>query len=212
MQKWKERDIIKLGLGQYIDWVEMPPTVFSGWLLTVWDKDKFQVRGSKANLIKKLSEKKIGNALWATDSHKAPGPDKINAGVQKTLWNTIKGDIVQMFNNFTALMLSLKKSGIFGFGETEETLKYWTNFLGCKVEHGSLKYLGDIIGSNPSKYLYWNPLVVKVKNKLEEWQADHMSVAGRLVLLKATIDSIPSFWFNILSVPNKILVELEKLR
>nr|XP_017256449.1 PREDICTED: uncharacterized protein LOC108226007 [Daucus carota subsp. sativus] len=55
--------------------------------------------GSKL-LVEDFTELEIWQALQASDSNKAPGPDGVNPGVLKALWPTIKGDICSTFNIF----------------------------------------------------------------------------------------------------------------
>lgn len=42
----------------------------------------------------------IEAALHSMESSKAPGPDGINGGVIKSLWNEVKGDYLQLFSDF----------------------------------------------------------------------------------------------------------------
>lgn len=68
------------------------------------------------------------------------------------------------------------------------------------------------IGISPVSLKYWDPLLLKIKNRLRDWNSDHLSIAGRLVLLKASIDSLPSFWFNLFRIPATVLKGIEQTR
>lgn len=120
--------------------------------------------------------------------------------------------MLQCFQLLSGLRINFQKSSLFGFNESQETIQYCASILGCNVENGAFKYLGNIICSNPAKSAYWNHLLSKVKNKLDNWHAENHSITGKLILMKATLDSIPIFWFNLFLVPGKVLNELEKLR
>lgn len=54
----------------------------------------------KSRLVEPFSLPEIEAALHSMESSKAPGPDGINAGVIKFLWNEVKGDYLQLFSDF----------------------------------------------------------------------------------------------------------------
>lgn len=76
-------------------------------------------------------------------------------------------------------------------------MKYLAEILGCRVEKGHFTYLGATIGASSNSIQFWEPLKTRVKQKLETWDARNLSMAGRLVLLKAAIDSLPTYWFSL---------------
>lgn len=58
------------------------------------------LNASKRNFLsRKFTLQEIEEALKATDSTKAPGPDGINAGVLKSMWSVIKKDIEELFQS-----------------------------------------------------------------------------------------------------------------
>lgn len=59
-----------------------------------------------------------------------------------------------------------------------------------------MTYLGVTIGMSQKKKLFWEPLLKRIDNRLASKKCTNLNVAGRIVLLKATIDSLPSYWFN----------------
>lgn len=55
---------------------------------------------SSRELVEPFTLKEIEGALASMDSTKAPGPDGINAGDLKALWQEIKDDFLKFFSNF----------------------------------------------------------------------------------------------------------------
>ena len=55
------------------------------------------------------------------------------------------------------------------------------------------KNLGAMIGSSPYSRSFWKPLVQKIQQKIGSYDVEKISVAGRLVILKVVIDSIPIY-------------------
>lgn len=55
---------------------------------------------SKHDLVRPFSLPEIEAALNSMEPSKAPGPDGLNAGVLKTLWDHVKEDFLDFFSNF----------------------------------------------------------------------------------------------------------------
>lgn len=53
-------------------------------------------------------------------------------------------------------------------------------------------------------------LVNLVIQKLQNWNHHVLSKAGRLILLKTAVQTIPNFWINLLLIPNEVIDRLEK--
>lgn len=51
-------------------------------------------------LTAKFSEEEIKSVIWNIDSNGSPGPDGFTFGFYKTCWETIKGDVMRMMNEF----------------------------------------------------------------------------------------------------------------
>lgn len=77
---------------------------------------------------------------------------------------------------------------------------------------GAFKYLGANIGESPRLVSYWKPLINRVDLKLKSWDPSSLSMAGRLVLIKSSLDSLPTYWFNLYKIPATVLGQLEQAR
>ena len=88
----------------------------------------------------------------------------------------------------------------------------WAALLGCEVGKGELKYLGATLGASPTRLKYWDPLLNKVQARVQSYDSSTLSIAGRTVLLKAVIDSIPAYWFSLFKLPSAIINKIEKIR
>lgn len=132
----------------------------------------------------------------------------------RNVTNSITGvkKILQCFEILSGLHINFNKSCIYDFGDSLETLTSWATFLGCQVGSGSIKYPGAVIEKSLNQTQLWEPLLAKIKGAFQYWRSDSLSLAGRLVLVKATIDSMPLFWFNLFRMPKAVLSQLEKLR
>ncbi|KAL4352307.1 hypothetical protein GQ457_06G019270 [Hibiscus cannabinus] len=52
------------------------------------------------SLERPFSEAEIKEAIWSCEESKAPGPDRFNLGFFKKCWDTIKGDLLLMMEEF----------------------------------------------------------------------------------------------------------------
>lgn len=75
-----------------------------------------------------------------------------------------------------------------------------------------IHYLGANISSSPRFAKFWEPLVSKISGKLSSWQGKLVNHAGKAVLLKAAIDSIPLYWFHLFLIPKSIEHKIECIR
>lgn len=61
------------------------------------------------------------------------------------------------------------------------------------------------------KKLSWDPLLRKVEGKLENWKCANLNMVGRVVIIKAAFDSLPTYWYNIFHIPIGICQKLESI-
>lgn len=85
--------------------------------------------------------------------------------------------VLQCFELLSGLSINFQKSNLYGFSKDHSILNEWANILCCSMEKGTFKYLGAVIGASPSSSIFWNPPVSRIKNKLESWDSDHLSLA-----------------------------------
>lgn len=71
------------------------------------------------------------------------------------------------------------------------------NFLKCKMEDKSFKYLEIMVGINPRRIAPWEPLLHKIKKRLASWKGRLLSFVGRLTLLKSVLGSLAMFTLSL---------------
>jgi len=53
------------------------------------------------------------------------------------------------------------------------------------------KYLGLQVGGNLRRKLFWLPVLEKIRSKLNVWKERHLSMAGRICLIKVVFTALP---------------------
>lgn len=72
------------------------------------------------------------------------------------------------------------------------------------------KYLGHPFCQLKNKTKAYSDILEKLKNELTRWRKISLSIAGRLVLTKAVIQSISSFTMHVMLLPKSILGKIER--
>jgi hypothetical protein len=84
--------------------------------------------------------------------------------------------------------------------------------LTCRVEGFPQTYRGLPLSVEKLRLSAFNPLIAKVDKYLWGWRALLLSAAGRLVLLDAVLDALPTFAMGALELPPGVLAALDRLR
>jgi hypothetical protein len=84
--------------------------------------------------------------------------------------------------------------------------------LGCRVEGFPQTYLGLPLSYEKLTLTNFTMLIAKVDKYLSGWCALLLSSAGRVVLLNAVLDAIPTFAMGALELPPALLRAIEALR
>ncbi|KAE8721931.1 pentatricopeptide repeat-containing protein [Hibiscus syriacus] len=92
-----------------------------------------------------------------------------------------------------------------------EELLQWANAIGCPVGHFPAEYLGLPLGAKRNSMMLWDPVVQKFHSKLAGWKAKTLSMAGRLVLLKAVLGSLPIYFMSLFKMPSSVSVKLNSI-
>ena len=75
----------------------------------------------------------------------------------------------------------------------------------------SFTYLGVPIFKSSIKTKNWNPIIEKLKAKIQKWGASWLTLAGKLVLLKYVMSNIPIYQSSILLAPSSVISKIETL-
>jgi hypothetical protein len=82
----------------------------------------------------------------------------------------------------------------------------------CKEGSTPFTYLGLPVGANPKKLSTWEPMLVKLRNRLNSWGNKYVSLGGRIVLLNSVLNAIPIFYLSYLKIPEKVVKEVIRIQ
>lgn len=118
--------------------------------------------------------------------------------------------VLKLFEIMSGLKIKFHKSFIYGPKDNNIFIRGWASKLGCNIGTWPIQYLGASIGLDPQKLVFWEPLINKIHGKLKCFKGIGTSIAGRIVLLKAVLDSIPIYWLNLYKLPIAIIKKIDK--
>jgi len=84
--------------------------------------------------------------------------------------------------------------------------------MGCSKAQLPIQYLGIPLGANMRKASSWQSIIEKVQARLQTWKSSCLSRAGRLVLIKSVLNSLPLYYLSLFKVPKKVANDIVRLQ
>ena len=119
--------------------------------------------------------------------------------------------MMDIFSDFSGLQLNRAKSSFIGFGLSQEELAGCSRILATPIGTLPIRYLGVPLVDRRLRIQDWHPVIEKVETRLAGWRARLLSRGGRLVLLKAVLAAIPTYFMSIFRMPARVRRQLEQL-
>ncbi|OMO65780.1 reverse transcriptase [Corchorus capsularis] len=115
------------------------------------------------------------------------------------------------FNLWTGQSVSLAKSKLCASKNTRKMdAKNLSNQTGIPLTSDLGKYLGvPFIHGRVSKKTYWH-IVERVQEKFASWKINHLSLAGRTVLIKSAASPVPIYTMQTARLPLSVCDEIAK--
>ncbi|WVZ85537.1 hypothetical protein U9M48_032454 [Paspalum notatum var. saurae] len=110
---------------------------------------------------------------------------------------------LDIFGHATGLKANISKSSVTPIQCGENELATIAALLPCEVKSFPCTYLGIPLSIRKLTNADLLPLVDKVADKLPRWEANLLSRAGRLVLVKAVLSSVPIYLMLALELPKR---------
>ncbi|XP_050222663.1 uncharacterized protein LOC126672753 [Mercurialis annua] len=117
--------------------------------------------------------------------------------------------ILRCFEVVSGLKINFHKSSIMGINTSVDELATAASVVGCKIESLPIKYLGLPLVRRQLASGFWDHVVDRFKSKLALWKGSLLSPAGRLVLIKSVLFSVPVYFMSVFSMPSGVQRKLE---
>lgn len=121
-------------------------------------------------------------------------------------------NILEVYESASGQAINYQKSEIFFSRNVSQTNQHnITNILQVQVVLGTDKYLGlpSMIGR--SRKATFNFIKDRIWKKINSWSSKCLSKAGHEVLIKSVLQSIPTYFMSIFTLPTSLCDEIEKM-
>ena len=110
--------------------------------------------------------------------------------------------ILACFENISGMRINYTKSEIIPLNLGDQVKLSLVEIFGCPVGPFPIKYLGIPLHFEKLKREDLQPLVDKIVKRIAGWRGKLLSYAGRLVLIKTCLASIPIYLMSFFKFPN----------
>lgn len=107
--------------------------------------------------------------------------------------------------------MSPQKSEVFLSGVTPETEIQIRGILDMPKGQFPFRYLGVPLHGRGLRSTEFQGLLQKLRDRVQSWNARHLSYAGRLSLINSILYSIVRFWGSILFLPQAIIDQITQV-
>lgn len=108
----------------------------------------------------------------------------------------------------SGLKINYNKSSLIGVGVTEAFTQSCASLLRCNVQTLPITYLGVPLTYKKLLIRDWAPLVRHFESRLSMWKGSCHSYAGRLVLIKSVLYSLPVYLMSLFKMPTTLVTKL----
>lgn len=120
-------------------------------------------------------------------------------------------DILDDFVVATGLIINFHKSTVVPMHVQDDDLRDMVQVLGCGVGSFPQVYLGLPLSNRKLSMHDFLPLIAKAECYLSGWRAQLLSFKGRLVLLNAVLDALPTYAMAAMELPPSVLRAIDAL-
>ncbi|MDV3199462.1 MAG: reverse transcriptase family protein, partial [Sweet potato little leaf phytoplasma] len=119
---------------------------------------------------------------------------------------------MRCFYLVSGLKINIRKSSLVGIGLEQNVVKRLADKLNCRSGSLPFTYLGLQVGANMNRIKSWDPVIQYFDSRLSKWKAETISIGGRCTLVKAVLDSLPTYYFSLYKAPMAVINKLELIR
>lgn len=120
--------------------------------------------------------------------------------------------IFRCFQLVSGLKINISKSMLVGVGCSEDIIHALADLVHCKVGRLPISNLGLPIGTKPRSKALWDPLIGKIEKRLSSWKNQHLSLGGRIALIKACLSNIPVYYMSLFKMPTAMVRKVDCIR
>lgn len=120
-------------------------------------------------------------------------------------------NILYLFYSFSGLSVNVEKTEFFCSGVFEGAVRVIVEESGFQIGKLPVRNLGVPLVTRNLSLADCEPLLKKLRDKVEGWSSKLLSYAGRLQLVQAVLFSIQVYWSRHFILPKRVIKEIDKI-
>lgn len=120
--------------------------------------------------------------------------------------------MLKNFEVMSGLKVNFHKSYVYGLNMDENGLLEVAGLLRCRVGAFPLSYLGLRVGGRILGTDAWKNAEEKIMGRLIKWESLHLSMGGRVTVVKSILTSIPLYTLSHLRLPKRMEKKFQSLQ
>eukprot|EP00253_Pinus_taeda_P014530 PITA_14530 len=133
-------------------------------------------------------------------------------GASTTIARRFK-NLLDQFMDYLGGKVNQTKSCIYGWNTTNHTIHGIASIFGVhsRLIWNHFSYLGMPVSLGTLKADTWNKILDKIERKVQQWGTMWLNPAGRIILLKSGIASLPIYHFSLYHAPTVFHQKMERV-
>ncbi|XP_027180783.1 uncharacterized protein LOC113779411 [Coffea eugenioides] len=120
-------------------------------------------------------------------------------------------DTIAEFGSLSGLKPNLHKSSVYVAGESDEVRQQLCNTLEMPKGELLVKYLGLSPISTKLSYKDYQPVSMKMQQRVQSWAAKKLTYGGRLQLILSILSGIYLCWTGVFILPKAVLKRIDNM-
>lgn len=121
-------------------------------------------------------------------------------------------EVLQEYEKVSGQVINAEKSSFYMHQNVAETLvQEVANITGFSIGTFSFNYLGLPIFYTRKKKAYYNELIKKIKERLQNWKGKLLSFRGKAILFNNVLQSMPMYLLSAMAPTKYTLNEIHKI-
>jgi rhodanese-related sulfurtransferase len=120
--------------------------------------------------------------------------------------------LLYLYEVMSGLKINFSKSEVILINGDDDKNLQMAEIFNCQIGFFPIKYLGVPVSPSRLHVKDWTPVIEKNEKKLVVWKGGTMSIAGRTILINASLTNVVIYHMSMYLVPKTVADSLDKQR
>lgn len=100
--------------------------------------------------------------------------------------------------------MNVSKSRVYFLHSNKRLKETIIKILGFKEGSFPIQYLGVSLFTRHMDYKFWEGIIGKIRSKASSWKNHWLSQAGRIIMIKSVLSTIPIYHMSVYNISKRI--------